>query len=532
MNRNRYLLFAALLLALNIAAISRAQADWQPRVTTQGLPLGTAFSYQGYLSRSGQPVDGPTDFRFTLYDAVTSGAQVGQAIEKKNLPVSAGLFVTELDFGPVFNGGQRFLEIAVRPGGSTGSYTALSPRQAVGATPYALGLHLPYAAAAFNPNSATIFVGNTSSSAHGISPNISRSSGAAIALESDSGDGVTAVSHASRGHSAVDGQNDGTGDGVSGEATDGAGVSGTSANGEGVVAQSTRSAGVRATSQDGEGVVAQSTTRAGVFATSQDGEGVVAQSVHRAGVSATSQDAIGVYGGSTSSVGVYGDSDNEAGVVGISAKSDGVRGASISGIGVYGYSPNGSAGYFDGGVQVSGNLTVTGTIINAAAGAATIDHPLDPANKYLSHAFVGSPDMLNIYSGNVATDAQGDAEVVLPEYFEALNRDFRYQLTVIGQFAQAIVAREIEGNRFVIRTDKPYVKVSWQVAGIRRDPYAEAHRISVEAAKPLAERGTYLHPSAYGQPETLGLGYQRNKERMPPPVQERRWRRGMLEDAP
>jgi len=140
-----------------------------------------------------------------------------------------------------------------------------------------------------------------------------------------------------------------------------------------------------------------------------------------------------------------------------------------------------------------------------------IDHPLDPTNKYLYHSFVESPDMMNVYNGNITTSAQGEAMVVLPDYFEALNKDFRYQLTVIGQFAQAIVATEIgassEHNTFKIQTDKPNVKVSWQVTGIRKDPYAEQNRIQVEVEKPVSERGTYLHPTAYGQPASKGLDY-------------------------
>ncbi|MBN1139554.1 MAG: hypothetical protein JXM73_23460 [Anaerolineae bacterium] len=105
--------------------------------------------------------------------------------------------------------------------------------------------------------------------------------------------------------------------------------------------------------------------------------------------------------------------------------------------------------------------------------------------------------MMNVYNGNVTTDAEGFATVTLPDYFEALNRDYRYQLTVIGTFAQAIIAQEIEANRFVIQTDQPGVKVSWQVTGVRQDPYAEANRIVVEEDKPPKERGTYLHPEAY-----------------------------------
>jgi hypothetical protein len=153
----------------------------------------------------------------------------------------------------------------------------------------------------------------------------------------------------------------------------------------------------------------------------------------------------------------------------------------------------------------AGNLDVTGKLTKGS-GSFKIDDPLDPAHKYLSHSFVESPDMMNVYNGNVTTDKHGIATVELPGYFEALNRDFRYQLTVIGQFAQAIVAKEIDGNRFTIRTSKPGVKVSWQVTGIRQDAYANANRIPVEEDKPAGEQGYYLHPEAYGQPASLRIG--------------------------
>jgi trimeric autotransporter adhesin len=152
------------------------------------------------------------------------------------------------------------------------------------------------------------------------------------------------------------------------------------------------------------------------------------------------------------------------------------------------------------------NLNVTNSL-SKPGGSFKIDHPLDPANKYLYHSFVESPDMMNVYNGNVVTDQRGLATVILPDYFEALNRDFRYQLTVIGQFAQAIVAEEIAGNRFVIRTSKPSVKVSWQVTGIRHDAYADAHRIQVEVEKPPQEQGHYLHPELFGASEERAVGY-------------------------
>jgi hypothetical protein len=156
------------------------------------------------------------------------------------------------------------------------------------------------------------------------------------------------------------------------------------------------------------------------------------------------------------------------------------------------------AGYFLGDVQVLGTLYKT-------YGAFKIDHPLDPANKYLVHSFVESPDMMNIYNGNVELDAAGEALVELPTWFESLNQDFRYQLTCIGGFAPVYVAEEISGNHFGIAGGTADLKVSWQVTGIRHDPAAEQHRIPVEVDKPVSERGKYLNPEVYGLPASMGV---------------------------
>jgi hypothetical protein len=174
----------------------------------------------------------------------------------------------------------------------------------------------------------------------------------------------------------------------------------------------------------------------------------------------------------------------------------------------------GLAGKFNGDVEVTGTLSKGG-------GSFKIDHPLDPENRYLYHSFVESPDMKNIYDGNIVTDESGEATVTLPEYFEALNRDFRYQLTVIGTLAQATVADEIRANRFVIRTSAPNVKVSWQVTGIRHDRWADKNRIPNEVQKSERERGYYLHPKAFNQPEERGLEWAVDPELM----QQRKQRR-------
>jgi len=157
-----------------------------------------------------------------------------------------------------------------------------------------------------------------------------------------------------------------------------------------------------------------------------------------------------------------------------------------------------------GDATIDGNLRVKGSV-SKGSGTFQIDHPLDPENKYLSHSFVESPDMMNIYNGNVVTDAHGEAIVELPGYFEALNRDPRYQLTVIGTMAQAIVDKKIAGNRFSIRTSEPNVEVSWQVTGIRQDGFAKAHPVIVEEEKSGADRGRYLHPTELGMPASLGI---------------------------
>lgn len=165
------------------------------------------------------------------------------------------------------------------------------------------------------------------------------------------------------------------------------------------------------------------------------------------------------------------------------------------------------AGYFP------GDVAIIGDVVTEVA-AMRIDHPLDPANKYLFHAAVQSPDMMNIYNGNVVTDASGEAVVNLPDWFETLNRDFRYQLTAIGQQAQAWISSEIANRTFAIKTDKPNVKISWQVTGIRQDAWANAHRTSVEMEKPDREKGFYLHPELYGAPEEKATEWARIPEIM------------------
>jgi len=353
----------------------------------------------------------------------------------------------------------------------------------------------------------------------------SASSGAGV-MGNGSGKATTGVYGYSQLHHGVWGESS-SGDGVRGDSSSSSGVHGNSSSNRGVWGEAGGiGTGVWGTSGDGYGVYGISTGNGnfgrlgtpttGVYGQSAGGNGVYGISTSSQGVYGKSTSDNGVYGISTSSQGVYGKSTSDYGVYGESPANVGVYGSTTSGWGVYGYTANyigvqginnttghwgrlgtnSYGGSFHGNVDIDGNLSKNG-------GAFKIDHPLDPGGKYLYHSFVESPDMKNIYDGVVTLGPDGGAAVELPEWFEALNRDFRYQLTCLGGFAPVYVAEEIAGNRFRIAGGTAGLKVSWQVTGTRHDAWAEAHRIQVEEVKPAAEQGRYRHPELFGQPPEM-----------------------------
>jgi hypothetical protein len=229
------------------------------------------------------------------------------------------------------------------------------------------------------------------------------------------------------------------------------------------------------------------------------------------------------------------DANGTNGIIAVGATNptgENAGGSGIIGMGGHGLAQDADGGYFEGGTGSSfgdgmqaiagsggiagnfnGNVTITGTL-SAATKNFKIDHPLDPANKYLVHASVESSEMMNIYTGNVITDAQGEARVQLPDWFEAVNTDFRYQLTVIGQFAQAIVSSEVQNHEFAIRSSVPNVKVSWQITGVRQDAFAKANPLVVEEEKEPRLKGFYLHPEFYGAPAEKQTEWARHPQMM------------------
>jgi hypothetical protein len=416
-------------------------------------PVGTAFTYQGLLRSSSKPFNGRCDFQFSLWDTVSGGTRIGGVLASNNAAVAEGRFTVSLDFGAAaFDGNGRWLQVAVRCPAGRGGFTTLAPRQARASAPYATR-----ASAA----STVPWSGITGKPA-GFADDVDN--GATVPLN--------LVGSVTSPGGVISATNNGNGVGVIGKGP--IGVVGTSPadSGTGVLGEAT-----------------QGTKPFGVWGQSATGQNWI-PSDSFTGIIGTATDGIGVWGSSDTYIGVYGFTNN------------------TNGFGVYGTAngTSGYAGYFNGKVLVNGSFDATA--VTSRVKNFKIDHPLDPANKYLVHASVESSDMKNIYDGVVTLDATGAATVALPDWFEALNQDFRYQLTAIGAPGPNLyIAQEITGNRFAIGGGTPGMKVSWQVTGIRHDPYAEQHRMQVEEAKPAQERGTYLYPQGYGQPATKGETY-------------------------
>ncbi len=482
----------------------------------------TTFTYQGELNESGNPANGSYNVDFALWDALSGGSQVGSTIQFNSLPVTDGLITVELNYGAsVFDGSQLWLEITV-------DGDELIPRQPLTGSPYSIQTR-----GIFVDDAGNVGIGTTNPFWEFEVANPAPGDGVESGVTAEDAAGAIAAysstlpppfDHFGGRVSLFGNAMDVRADSVTGDMRFYTG--GPLPANERMRITEDGKVGIGTTSPERKLHVHSASDNGAIYAvhTAEYNDYAAIKGVHdvndyygigiqgiggyigvQGNVSPTgTADYFGVWGK------VSGGSGTNRGVYGYASGGDGfnygVYGAAQGGYrdyGVYGYSDGDP---FDMGVYCDGHCTVTGTLFKSA-GSFKIDHPLDPANKYLSHSFVESPDMMNIYNGNVITDAAGYAIIEMPEWFDALNADFRYQLTVIGQFAQAIVAEEIRDNTFVIQTNKPHVKVSWQVTGIRIDAYAEAYRIPVEEYKPAHERGLYEHPELFGQPGEKGINY-------------------------
>lgn len=185
--------------------------------------------------------------------------------------------------------------------------------------------------------------------------------------------------------------------------------------------------------------------------------------------------------------------DDGTGVVGVS-------GDTIDSVGVYGTAgPAGWAAFLDGDVFVAGEIFLPELTLQ-------VDHPAAPGERWYRRSAVGSFERLSVVSGNARTDASGVAVIDVPDLFARYHRDFRYQLTTVGAAAAAHVSRELRNGRFTVKTDRPRVKVSWQLTAVRDDPSARASEFRPTTAKRGSQRGRFLEPKVYGKSARRSIG--------------------------
>jgi trimeric autotransporter adhesin len=309
----------------------------------------------------------------------------------------------------------------------------------------------------------------------------------------------------------VDNGASGLASGVSGQAIYGNGVRGV-ATGSG--AWAVWASGFNAPSGSGTngGLAVEANGGDGDLSGSFSGGYGIAVTGGNAGAGAHGGNAVSAFGGNG---GDGGDGISAVGGGGGTGGSDGMGGyftggsGSAYGDGIYAAAGTNSTSAWAG--DFLGDVNIDGTVY-AGAKDFKIDHPLDPANKYLLHTSVESSEMMNIYSGVTTLDANGEAVVQMPEWFGALNRDFRYQLTCIGGFAPVYIAEELAGNQFKIAGGHGGMRVSWEITGVRQDAYAKAHPLQVEQDKPQKQRGFYIHPELYGAPPERQIEWSRHPQ--------------------
>lgn len=420
--------------------------------------------YQGRLTNmSGRPLIDSTVVTFTIYNTAVGGEMIWTETHDLK-PDDFGLFTVELGSilpldGSIIDGQKLYLGIMIE------SSTEMSPRQLLTSVPYAVNAGIAQtlnSTTRLKPSiiegtAATLFGNQTFIGQNEFLGRLKITSGDILVSDSLTAN-VGALIHVER---------------------------------------------VTSNSNDLWGVYAK-------VSTTSLGELIGIRGLAERTSSQAGRDVFGVSGTAvsveTNRFGLWGKARSSIGATN-SGESYGVYGSAQDGVTAYGIfgAAQGAitnwAGYFAGDVRVTGTIT-------EGAGRIQIDHPLDPENKYLIHNQVASPDMMTIYNGNVILDNAGWATVLLPDYFDSLNNNYRYQLTSIGGPAPNLhIARTIANGAFKIAGGTPGMQVSWMVTGIRQDAYARAHLSPNVIEKPTIEQGRLLHPEAFGQPIEMGLNF-------------------------
>lgn len=472
----------------------------------------TEITYQGEVRDGGVPASGPHDFTFRVFDAITGGTQYGPTLCTDNTAVDQGRFTVGLDFGPIYDGRPKYLEIEVRSDtglscGDASGWTLLRPRTLITASPFST-----FAFTAANATSASV------------ASFASTAGSASSADDASSFNGQPPSFYQNAG-----GLNTGT--------LPGARLAGTYANallltnagnvftGSGAALTALNASNITT------GTLSNSRLSVPLNVSGSSTFGSIVRSVNTA---TTGTASYGVYGETNSTtghggvIGVAGNDSSTSSAWAVYGITSGPTGRGVNGrafflgsdvsYGVFGDTDSTNPAAY--GVYASGPLGASGTK------SFRIDHPDDPTGKYLLHYSVESPEVLNTYSGIVPLDDAGEATVELPAYFAKINKDPRYTLTAIGASMPALyIAAEIDAAAlkageaalpteaaplctFRIAGGAPGAKVSWRIEAVRNDLWMRLRGAPVEVNKEGPEANTYQHPEFYGQPEERSMNYE------------------------
>lgn len=535
---------AGILLGFGLASAALAQ------------PLGTGFTYQGELRTGGTPASGVHDLRFRLFDAPAGGVQVGPTVCLDNVGVAEGRFTVLLDFGSVFGGQERYLEIEARADtglncANAAGFVVLTPRQRLTGTPHALfALNAANATTATNATQlngqSASFYQNAGNLTSGTLPS-ARLSGtySGMLTFSNAGNSFTgSFSGSGAGLTALNASNISSGTLAAAHLPTGGAWSLTAPlnldSGTAYIDPVNDNIGMGTTTPSGFTRLHVASDRDGIWGVSSASSGtwygVLGQSNSASGgglfgwASALSGVTFGVYAesASTSGRGVFGLASASTGEnYGVQGESRSTSGRGVFGLaiatsgttyGVFGQSNSiASTAY---GVWAQGRLGASGTK------SFRIDHPEDPEHRYLLHYAAESPEVINFYRGTVMLDERGEAVIQMPAYFARINRDPSYHLTAVGapmpmlHVAEKIDAGALEAGaragpgepaplcRFRIAGGVPGGEVSWEVKAVRHDLWVRTYGAPVEVEKEGVERGRYLHPGLYNQPAERGMNHE------------------------